>query len=543
MLNAAPANAQAGGTPEPLPLAPPQPQSPPAVMTPPPAARPPAPAVSAGVRFPLRDVRVIGSTVLTDADIEGIKRPFIGMQVGANELEEIRRRLTEAYVQRGYITSGAVLPDQAITEGIITYQIVEGNGLSRVDVLGTSGFSPDYFRRRFELVAGSPLDINELNRQTQVVLQAQGLAIRQLSVDLQPDETPGQAHLTVNVVEGKRWIVTASVANDAPPTIGPIRGQIGGTVFNLLGWGDVLNVNYGRTEALNNGSAFWSIPITPSDTMLSFRYDNNDAIVIDDIFRSLDITSLTETFGVALEQPLYRTGDQNFSIGMALDYRSNETTLLGRPFNLSPGSIDGQINAVVLRFSQNWLRRSREDVIALRSTFSIGLPVLDATNLPLKPNANFQAWLGQFQYVRQIFGNNLFVFRLSTQLAITPLFSFEQIAIGGANTVRGYRENELVRDNAVIASLEDHVPIAQLSLFGRTGAIELVPFFDYGNAWNTGRPTPSPNAIMSAGLGVRFALDTLLQMKLDYGYALRPIEHPDYNLQDSGLHFRIATQY
>src|SRR5207344_645857 len=120
------------------------------------------------------------------------------------------------------------------------------------------------------------------------------------------------------------------VANDAPPTIGPIRGQIGGTFFNLLGWGDVLNVNYGRTEALNNGSAFWSVPITAADTTLLFRYDNNDAIVIDDIFRSLDITSLTETFGVAVDQPLYRSGNESFSVGIEFDYRLNETTLLGR---------------------------------------------------------------------------------------------------------------------------------------------------------------------------------------------------------------------
>ena len=545
---ASPAEAQrgpaaAGSEPEPLPLVPPQSEPPPAIRTPQAVAPQPAPPLSGGIRFLLRDVRVIGSTILTDGDIATIKNPYVGSEVGANELEEIRRLLTEAYIQRGYITSGAVLPDQAISEGVITYQIIEGNGLSRVDVEGTSRFSPDYFRRRFELAAGTPLNINALNNQTRVLLQTQGAAISQLNVDLQPDERPGEAHLTVRVVEAKPWLINVSVANDAPPTIGPIRGQIAGTYFNLFGWGDVLSASYGRTEALNNGAASWSVPITAADTILSLRYDNNDAVVIDDIFRSLDITSLTETFSVALDQPLHRTADSNFSIGIALDYRLNETSLLGRRFNLSPGSVDGQIKASVLRFNQSWLRRSREDVIAVRSTFSMGLPMLDATNLLLKPNADFFAWLGQFQYVRQVFGDNLLVVRLNAQLAMSPLFSFEQIAIGGANTVRGYRENEFVRDNAVIASLEHHVPVAQFPLFGRNGVVELVPFFDYGNAWNTNRPTPGPNAIMSVGLGMRAAIDTLLQIRLDYGYALRPIDHPDYNLQDSGLHFRVATQY
>src|SRR5262245_4068039 len=107
-----PANAQAGGTPESLPLAPPETRPPPAIVPPTTPAISPGPMVSGGVRFLLRDVRVMGSTVLSDADIETIKRPHVGKQVGANELEEIRRQLTEVYIQRGYITSGAVLPDQ-----------------------------------------------------------------------------------------------------------------------------------------------------------------------------------------------------------------------------------------------------------------------------------------------------------------------------------------------------------------------------------------------------------------------------------------------
>jgi len=227
--------------------------------------------LSSGPRFVLRGVHVQGSTVLSTADIDDIGKPYIGKEISANDLEEIRRRLTVAYIKRGYINSGAVLPDQDASSGTVTYQIVEGK-LSGVAVDGTQNFGKDYFVRRFERVADPPLDINALNREVRVLLQDPG--IERLNVDLEPDATPGEAHLKVNVAETKPWTVSLSVANDTPPTIGPIHGQIAGSYRNLLGWGDSLSASYGRTGSLNEGGAAWSVPVTAGDTLLSVHYDD-----------------------------------------------------------------------------------------------------------------------------------------------------------------------------------------------------------------------------------------------------------------------------
>jgi hemolysin activation/secretion protein len=102
------------------------------------------------------------------------------------------------------------------------------------------------------------------------------------------------------------------------------------------------------------------------------------------------------------------------------------------------------------------------------------------------PDGEFFAWLGQFQWVRRFdpWGAQL-VFRTDVQLAEDPLLSLEQFAMGGHATVRGYRENELVRDNGIISSLEVRVPLWS-DTPGRP-MVELAPFFDWGNSWNTDR--------------------------------------------------------
>jgi len=88
----------------------------------------------------------------------------------------------------------------------------------------------------------------------------------------------------------------------------------------------------------------------------------------------------------------------------------------------------------VLRLSQEWLRRGPNHVLALRSTFNLGLDVWDATDngVPGDPDAKFFSWLGQAQYVQRLFKTqNQVILRLSGQWASERLLALEQISVGG----------------------------------------------------------------------------------------------------------------
>jgi hypothetical protein len=49
------------------------------------------------------------------------------------------------------------------------------------------------------------------------------------------------------------------------------------------------------------------------------------------------------------------------------------------------------------RFSQEWLRRDINRVLAARSQFSLGLDAFNATINDTGTDGQFFAWLGQFQ--------------------------------------------------------------------------------------------------------------------------------------------------
>ena len=70
--------------------------------------------------------------------------------------------------------------------------------------------------------------------------------------------------------------------------------------------------------------------------------------------------------------------------------------------------------------------------------------------------------------------------------------------------MRGYRENTLLRDQAILTSSGNHrVPVIRDTFWA--DYVEFAPFVDFGTGWNKNRPTPDPRQIASVGVGLRWA--------------------------------------
>ena len=156
------------------------------------------------------------------------------------------------------------------------------------------------------------------------------------------------------------------------------------------------------------------------------------------------------------------------------------------------------------------------------------------------------SWLNQVQYARRLpwLGAQLLV-RGDLQLASLPLLPLEQFSIGGHATVRGYRENEVVRDDGVVGSIELQVP---LYVSARRGmAISAGPFVDAGHGWDrprAGGDARTNRTLVSVGGVIQGRLFTYFGFQLIYGRALYDrTSYPDADLQDDGFQFRITAEY
>jgi hemolysin activation/secretion protein len=513
----------------------------------PPLQLPVGPAKLASVpRLYVREFRFEGNKVFSSQELAKVTAGYVGREISSLELEDARRAVTEYYVSHGYIDSGAVLPDQSPQDGVVIIRITEGT-LSAMRITGNKWLRESYIRDRLQRWSGPPLNMNDLKEGLQLLRQNPNIA--QVNAELRPDVSPGASILDVRVKDESPFRLGLQVDNDRPPSVGAEEILLLAGDTSLTGHSDPLDVSYGIAEGgeqgfkfsdFNDVSASYLIPLTIYDTTLRIYGSKNDYSVIEEPFNPLDITSESYRAGVTLRQPLYETSARELALAVTFEREHSKSFLLGIPFDVTPGSVNGIDDISALRIIQEWIDRSQKQVLALRSTFSVGLDAFDVTDDGTDRNAKFFTWVGQAQYVRRLFNTpNQLVLRVNGQATPRPLLALEQFTLGGADSVRGYLVNQIVRDDGVFSSVELRVPV----VFNRLGApiVQFAPFFDFGGAWNVGSSTPDPTTISSAGAGVLITPNQHLNAQLYWGYAFRKIANPNNDdPQDIGITFKVS---
>ena len=538
-------------------------------------------SLASSVRVTVKRFEFEGNDVFSKRQLAKVVASYAGREITSEELEEARMALTRHYVEAGYITSGALLPDQDPTDGTIKFQIVEGR-LTEIELRGNFWYRGWWLRNQMRRAAGQPVNFNDLKVGLQLLRQ--NPTISRINAELKPGVKPGENILEVAVKDEQPFRFGFELSNRRPPSVSEGLGELYLTDLNLSGHNDPLDLRWGLLRwtkegavdyaEFDNVSGSYELPITPWDTTLRVQASKSDSSIIDETFAALGITSRSEEFGLTLRQPLYKTLNNTVTASLGVDRKHSETFLLGRPFTFSLGALDGESDTFATRFAFEWVNRSQVHVLALRSQFSLGLYEFGATRAdprtvggttsgtgsgmgfdPEIPDGKFFAWLGQAQYVRrpfdtealrkkpESFGWNLLresvlVLRVNAQLSDEPLLSLEQFSIGGMQSVRGYRENQLLRDNGVFASAELRIPIWLAK--DKTPLVSLAPFFDFGSGWNVNKVEDNNETIASVGLGVLVNATRHAQLTLYWGHPLIDLAEKKVSLQDYGLHFTLS---
>lgn len=531
--------------------------------------------LSTAVKVRVKKFRFEGNTVFTDQVLSGITAPYEGREISAEELQQVRQEVTRFYVVGGYVNSGAVIPDQDIADGIIVLRIVEGR-LAEIKVAVEGRLSADYVRKRIALVkavqpddpddpdhpvAGPPLNIRNIQRR--LLLLQQDPRIGRINAVLTPGTMPGEGILAVRVQQQRAYKMRLEVNNHRPPSIAEAQALVGFEHLNLIGYGDAFNLDLGITKGLDLVSVRYQIPLNADDTMLSLRYARGGSEIVADPLAQFDIEAGSDTIGVGIESYIRKHIGEVYKVGLRLERRRSETKWLGGAgVPLSDGVPEnGKSSVSVLRFTQSLWRRDSSQVFVLRHTVSAGIDAFDATiHNNRKSDGRFVTWFGQVRWVKKLAWLHMrSVLRTSVQLANDSLLPLEQFAIGGAGSVRGYRENQLVRDKGLVVSWELRIPVYRYRT--GVGSIQFVPFLDFGWAayvysvdygsgnlpFNGPPPFKGPpkeisEKIYSAGLGLRWVFSKRSWFDVYWGYPLNDISSSGDTLQDMGVHARLRSE-
>ncbi|HBB36069.1 MAG TPA: hemolysin activation/secretion protein [Cyanobacteria bacterium UBA8803] len=526
-----------------LPTLPSDPQllSPPTPDFPPPESTPedtPATLVVEEFKFE-------GNTVFSDAELTEQLKDYLGRRISFAELLQARTAITQLYTQNGYTTSGAIIPQQKISNpdsAVVTLKIVEGS-VERINVIGTRRLKPSYISSRLALAQTKPLNINSLLEKLQL-LQIDP-RIENLSADLQAGTRPGTNILQVTVTEADTFSTDLISDNTRSPTVGSVHRRIVLNEANLLGFGDSVSLGYTNTDGSNGGDLSYTFPVSPKQSQLTFAFGITDSNVIENPFDRLDISSKYRYYELTFRHPALRTPTQELAFGLTFSHQRSQTFLgvddIG-PFPLAPGADEqGRTNVSALRFFQEWTKRSNQEVLAFRSQFSLGLDLFGATTHEgEEPDSRFFTWRGQGQWARLLRRDTLLLLRTDFQLSGSQLLGLEQFGIGGQESVRGYRQDYLLKDNGFLASAELRLPILRVSKV--RGLLQVAPFVEFGTAWNKGEQSSDsdiPDTLVSTGLGLLWQMNDNLTARLDFGIPLISIQEKGDTWQEKGIYFSI----
>nr|WP_258002394.1 ShlB/FhaC/HecB family hemolysin secretion/activation protein [Burkholderia sp. WAC0059] len=404
--------------------------------------------------FLIMHVAFAGDRVLGQRELDEVAKPFLGKKLGRNRINLLLRRLTEAFIAHGDITTRAYLGPQNLAGGTLTINIVAGH-VAAFTLNGKPLRPRDPKAGFFDTHGGglvtdagtawafgdSQGDVLSLPDLEQGVDQINRLRRNQAEIQIMPGEAPGDSVVAITNHYGDRVYYSAGMDNYGSSQTGTLRYRAGVEADNVVGLQESLSLNYIGTQDSNALVFSGAVPFgyqTFSYTTSISEYQQaigNTAL--------LDGRTFSQIFG--WNDVLTRSHDGRMSLDVTLTKMRTERSVNG--IFLSPQDL------TVLRVGLNGLRRFTEDDQPAAFTWDAGVsqglswlgashdePDIDSTDAHsqftlLDTTNTLQEALGHI-------GGTAWQYRgtLRAQYSRVSLFDNEQIYLGGMDTVRGFTE-------------------------------------------------------------------------------------------------------
>lgn len=258
--------------------------------------------------FEVKAIRISGNTLFDTATLHALVAHAEGRKLTLSKLDELATGITDYYHSHGYPLARAIIPAQAIRDGVVNIEVIEArygkislDNRSRVnDPLLEATLSP--------LQSGHAIGQTELDHALLLLSDVPGVVV---AATLKPGETVGTSDLLVNTTPGPSVTGNGVLDNYGNRYTG--RARIGGTVnfIDPLHHGDVLSLNgLSSGRGMNYARITYESLLNGQGTRMGGSYSALHYILGEPI-ASLNAHGTAQVESLWAKHPLVRSRDAN----------------------------------------------------------------------------------------------------------------------------------------------------------------------------------------------------------------------------------------
>jgi hemolysin activation/secretion protein len=513
------------------------------------AADAPAPAA----KFDVHEYRVLGNTVLENRQIEGVLYPLLGDGKTMTDVEAARTALENAYHALGYATVFVDIPPQQVTDAVVRLKVTEGRIHAR-SISGARYFSEGKILEALpETNPGTVPRMPELQQELTVLNQQ--TADRSVVPVLKAGAEPGTMDLALNVDDHLPLHGSVDLNNQYTQDTRPLRTTVSLAYTDLFAALDSIAAQFNTSpqdlsevQVLNVSYGFRPLGpgIRPS---LSFTDSSSNVATVG----TLGVLGDGQVYGGRLLFPVIMLPGNVQSLTLGLDYKHFHNTI-----NLAAqGDSGGALSDIMpvayanlsLAYAGLWQWIGRDGRVARSLQFDLsanGGPrgitneSQDFDNSRFEARGNYSYARGDLQFTTVLPGSLQLALRVMGQAAQEPLLVYEQLALSGADGVRGYLEAEVLSDDGLKESVQLTSPDLSRHKFLIGDAFA---FFDNAHAHYLAplAGQPADTDLRSAGAGFDLLPGHAVTGTLTWAYTLLP--GPITRAHDSRVLFDVKGAF
>jgi hemolysin activation/secretion protein len=478
-----------------------------------------APPGAAETKLVIRQIRIVGATVYTAAQLAELYADLVGKTVTLKAVYDLAQRITAKYGGDGYVLARAIVPVQQLDPNgaVVKIQVVEGY-IERVEWPPQLSAYRDFFSYyASRITAERPVNIRTIERYLLLAGDLPGLKFKN---SIKPHPTKVGAAILVVEVTHKPVDFFARVDNRGTPARGPLEYLTSTTFNNLFGGHEALTLTAAgafKTRELQYYAANYRQVLTGegltyfATASYGFGRPGTEELEI------LEYRTRSFYAETGLSYPVIRARERNLNVsglwfwsndrGIFFDLPdeppSTHDRMRGMRVRVDADSADtvGGINQLYFVFSQGvrglGATQNGQD-LASRINGRVDFSKMELTVSRLQPLP-----LPAFSALIAAYG----------QYAMTPLLVSEMCGYGGRLFGRGFDPSQFISDSCFEAlfELRYDIPVELKSL---TQA-QLYGFFDHGWLHNLAPVPGTFTSVDAASFGAGLRLGWLNAVTAD----------------------------